>query len=308
MGLAGVEAGAGLAALLARDFQGAAQKLRAVWDHALREGVLDPGAFPVAPDLVEALVEAEAADEAGACPTAWPTSPAARTIPGRGQARCGAPPWWTSLARTRRGGRRARARGLDVPGLGLAFDHARTLLVLGRAQRRARKWGAARGHLELAAYGFEAMGSPGWAQDARAELARVGAGGPAYTGLLTPTERRVAQLAVNGLSNKEIARTLVVTVNTVEFHLRNTYAKLGVRSRVQLVDHLADGTRTHGRRRTLGSAGRFPRVIRSYGRPLRGARGAMAEFLVEVYVRHDDPRTARLALRTSGAGGRRSGP
>ena len=54
-------------------------------------------------------------------------------------------------------------------------------------------------------------------------------------------ERRVAELAAEGLSNKEIARTLVVTVNTVEFHLRNTYAKLGVRSRVQLVDHVAPG-------------------------------------------------------------------
>ena len=44
----------------------------------------------------------------------------------------------------------------------------------------------------------------------------------------------MAELAVDGLANKEIARTLVVTVNTVEFHLRNTYAKLGIRSRVQL--------------------------------------------------------------------------
>ena len=49
-------------------------------------------------------------------------------------------------------------------------------------------------------------------------------------GGLTATERRVAELAVNGLANKEIARTLVVTVNTVEFHLRNTYAKLGISS------------------------------------------------------------------------------
>jgi DNA-binding NarL/FixJ family response regulator len=48
------------------------------------------------------------------------------------------------------------------------------------------------------------------------------------------TERRVAELAVQGLANKEIARALVVTISTVEFHLRNTYAKLGIRSRVQL--------------------------------------------------------------------------
>jgi DNA-binding CsgD family transcriptional regulator len=74
----------------------------------------------------------------------------------------------------------------------------------------------------------------------REELARAGAGRPTHGGVLTPTERRVAELAVAGLSNKEIARTLVVTVNTVEFHLRNTYAKLGVRSRVQLVERLSE--------------------------------------------------------------------
>ena len=45
---------------------------------------------------------------------------------------------------------------------------------------------------------------------------------------------------MDGLANKEIARTLVVTVNTVEFHLRNTYAKLGIRSRGQLAARLQE--------------------------------------------------------------------
>jgi DNA-binding NarL/FixJ family response regulator len=124
--------------------------------------------------------------------------------------------------------------------LGLAFDEARTLLTLGRARRRAKKWGAARDVLERAVARFDAMGSPGWAEDARAELERVGARRPASSGALTATERRVAELAVEGLANKEIARTLVVTVNTVEFHLRNTYAKLGIRSRVELAGRLQD--------------------------------------------------------------------
>ena len=125
-------------------------------------------------------------------------------------------------------------------GLGLAFDEARTLLSLGRAQRRAKKWGAARDVLERTVAAFETIGSPGWADDARAELERVGARKPATSGGLTATERRVADLAVEGLANKEIARTLVVTVNTVEFHLRNAYAKLGIRSRVQLAARLQE--------------------------------------------------------------------
>ena len=86
---------------------------------------------------------------------------------------------------------------------------------------------------------YEAIGSSGWAAEARSDLSRVGARRPTQ-GVLTPTERRVAALAVDGLSNKEIARGLVVTVNTVEFHLRNAYAKLGIRSRTQLAPRLLE--------------------------------------------------------------------
>jgi DNA-binding NarL/FixJ family response regulator len=82
------------------------------------------------------------------------------------------------------------------------------------------------------------MGSPGWAQQARAELSRVGARSPRPSGELTQSELRAAELAVDGLSNKEIAGQLVVTVHTVEVHLSRAYAKLGVRSRGQLAGRL----------------------------------------------------------------------
>jgi DNA-binding NarL/FixJ family response regulator len=59
-------------------------------------------------------------------------------------------------------------------------------------------------------------------------------------GELTPSEQRVAALAAEGLSNKEIAAQLVVTVFTVEAHLSSAYAKLGVRSRTQLARRLVD--------------------------------------------------------------------
>ena len=122
--------------------------------------------------------------------------------------------------------------------LGLRADEARTRLVLGRAQRRHRKWGAARESLGRAATVFAESGATGWAEAARSELARVGARRPRPSGQLTPSERRVAELAAEGLSNKEIARTLVVTVHTVEVHLSHAYAKLGVRSRSQLAGRL----------------------------------------------------------------------
>jgi DNA-binding NarL/FixJ family response regulator len=99
----------------------------------------------------------------------------------------------------------------------------------------------ARDTLDRAAACFDALGSPGWVEAARSELARVGARRPSKSGELTATERRVAELAAAGLANKEIAQALVVTVNTVEFHLSNTYAKLGIRSRAQLAERLAEG-------------------------------------------------------------------
>ena len=51
---------------------------------------------------------------------------------------------------------------------------------------------------------------------------------------LSPSERRVAENAARGLSNREIAETLFVTRKTVEFQLGATYQKLGIRSRTQL--------------------------------------------------------------------------
>jgi DNA-binding CsgD family transcriptional regulator len=56
---------------------------------------------------------------------------------------------------------------------------------------------------------------------------------------LTPSERRVAEMAARGLSNREIAQSLFVTLKTVEWHLRNAYGKLGITSRRELTPALA---------------------------------------------------------------------
>jgi DNA-binding CsgD family transcriptional regulator len=215
----------------------AADDLGLVWRHAQTEGVLEPGAFPVAPELVEALVEAGELAEARAV-----TERLARLAKRQEH------PWGLAsvkrcraLLRPRAEHRAATLQAVagDLERLGLRFDAARSLLALGRTQRRAKQWRAAREALADAEEAFERIGSPGWAELARAERDRVGGRRPGNSGDLTPTEQRVVELAANGLANKQIASALFVTVHTVEVHLARAYAKLGVRSRAQLAARLA---------------------------------------------------------------------
>jgi DNA-binding NarL/FixJ family response regulator len=60
---------------------------------------------------------------------------------------------------------------------------------------------------------------------------------------LTPSERRIAELAAHGPTNREIAQALFVTPRTVEVHLTNAYRKLGISSRSQLATALIEPTR-----------------------------------------------------------------
>jgi DNA-binding CsgD family transcriptional regulator len=233
----------GLAALLAHDPERAADDLRAVWEHTEREGVDEPGAFPVVHDLVEALIELGALDEARAVSgrlyelAEQQNHPWGRVTAGR----CGALIRLAEPAYDEQAAADLSSAAAEYGVLGLRFDAARSLLSLGRVQRRHRKWGAARVSLEQAAVAFDELGSPGWVEAARSELERVGGRRAPATGELTPAERRVVELAVDGLSNKEIARSLVVAVPTVETHLSRAYAKLGIRSRAQLSRRLASG-------------------------------------------------------------------
>jgi DNA-binding CsgD family transcriptional regulator len=81
------------------------------------------------------------------------------------------------------------------------------------------------------------MGAPEWAERARVELARVP--GSAADGGLTPTEDRVARLAAEGLTNREIAERAYLSLKTVEVNLTRVYRKLGVR-RAALASALAE--------------------------------------------------------------------
>lgn len=233
----------GAASLLAQDPSAAVTDLRAVWEHTQREGVADPGVFPVAPELVDALAELGELHEAQAVLDRLTACASEDDHP---WARAGA----------RRGSATIRfAAGTYEPAdvaavheafeiydvLGCRFDAARTLLSLGRWERRLRKWAASRRSLQAAAAAFADLDSPGWLAVAQADLARVGGRRPREAGKLTPSEDRVADLAAFGHSNKEIAARLFVSVHTVEAHLSRAYAKLGVRSRAQLARALAGG-------------------------------------------------------------------
>lgn len=226
----------GVAALLAREPDRASRVLLGVWEHTEREGVEEPAAFPVAPDLVEALTDSGMHDDAQAVCDRLAQLGRRQEHPWAlaGAARCAGLVGLAAGTDVERSAALLRSAADAYDGMGLAFDRTRTLLTLGRGLRRHRKWGEARRALELAAAAFDSLGSPGWSDDARSELARVGARRPSADGALTPAERRVAELAARGLSNKEIATHLVVSVNTVESHLKRSYAKLGIRSRSQL--------------------------------------------------------------------------
>jgi DNA-binding CsgD family transcriptional regulator len=127
--------------------------------------------------------------------------------------------------------------------LGDPFERARTRLVQGTLLRRSKKRGAARRAIEEAIASFTAVGTPLWADRARAELERLGLRPSA--GALTETESRVAALAASGATNREIAGLMFVSVKTVEANLSRCYRKLGVRSRVELARRLE---RDEGRR------------------------------------------------------------
>ena len=229
----------GVAALLSRDPARAAESLRTVWARTEREGVDDPGTYPVAPDLVEALLETGDLEAAQAVTERLAVLSEQQEHPwGLAGARRSAALVRLAGAYDELAAEELRVAAAAYGALGLPFERARTLFALGRAQRRAKKWGKARESLNRAAAAFDRLGSPGWADDARSELERVGARRASPAGELTPAERRVADLAAEGLANKEIAQKLVVTVNTVEYHLRNVYAKLGIRSRAQLAARL----------------------------------------------------------------------
>jgi DNA-binding CsgD family transcriptional regulator len=134
----------------------------------------------------------------------------------------------------------ARALRLHDQVSPIPLDRGRTLLALGVLQRRLKQRAAARATLSEAAAIFEGTGARLWTARAYAELARISGRAPSPEDL-TVTEQQVAELVARGMSNREVAAELFVTVRAVESTLTKTYAKLGVHSRTELAARLRDG-------------------------------------------------------------------
>jgi DNA-binding CsgD family transcriptional regulator len=121
---------------------------------------------------------------------------------------------------------------------GLPFELARSLLVHGVIQRRAKLKRPARETLEQATGIFQELGAALWVERTGAELSRIGGRRAPSAGVLTATEQQVAELAAAGRTNKQIARDLHVSERTVEANLTKVYRKLGLNSRTELANTL----------------------------------------------------------------------
>jgi DNA-binding CsgD family transcriptional regulator len=142
-------------------------------------------------------------------------------------------------------------RGLDLlhEALGVLggsparLERAKTLVELGAAVRRDGRRSDARPILRRGLDLADACGARPLAERALSDLRAAGArprraqlaGVPA----LTPSERRVADMAADGMTNRAIAQALFVTTKTIEVHLSNVYRKLDIGSRTQIAQALA---------------------------------------------------------------------
>jgi DNA-binding CsgD family transcriptional regulator len=142
------------------------------------------------------------------------------------------------------------------------YELALALAGLGAHLRRTGQPGEARAPLRRALDLAQRCGAAPLADQARQELLATGAR-PRRTALtgpdaLTSAERRVAGLAADGMSNRQIAQHLFITLPTVETHLRHAFGKLGITSRADLPAQLASQGRPRQRKHSAliqGSCG-----------------------------------------------------
>lgn len=125
------------------------------------------------------------------------------------------------------------------------LDYAHALVDLGALQRRERRRGAAVEPLQAGMDLAHRCGATALAERARTELVACGSRPRRLARCgreaLTPSELRVARMAADGLSNREIAQALFITMPTVVTHLGHVYQKLDIAGRAQLARDVLDG-------------------------------------------------------------------
>lgn len=190
------------------------------------------------PDFVEAAVRSGHEDEAAGCVAEM----------GRRAAVNGSP-WYRGVT--------LRSRALIAPndeaeehfraaiavltGTGAVIDLARAHLLYGEWLRRARRRREARHQLTSALEQFDRGGGEIFAGRVRAEIEATGKAAGAVADApdaLTAQEMAIARLAAVGHTNAEIAADLFISPNTVDYHLRKVFHKLGITSRRQLAERL----------------------------------------------------------------------
>jgi DNA-binding CsgD family transcriptional regulator len=123
------------------------------------------------------------------------------------------------------------------------FQRARIQLAYGQWLRRHRRIADSRGVLRAARDTFDALGSAPWGELARRELRASGERSrhrvPEARDQLTAQELQIAQLAADGLSNREIGQRLFLSHRTISTHLYRVFPKLGITSRAELNTALA---------------------------------------------------------------------
>jgi DNA-binding CsgD family transcriptional regulator len=238
--------GRAMAAMARGRSDSAAEDLREMERALQAAGVREPRLTMHAPELIEALIGVGASDEAEACLARFEED-AARSA---GE--------WSLCASARCRALLLAADGrldeaidaaerslVELRGLAFEFERARSLLVKGQILRRRRQKRSADETLREALASFERMETPSWAERARAELARVGLR-PHAPEDLTETERRVARLAAEGMTNREVATAAFLAPKSVEQILSRVYRKLGIASRAELgawASRQSDGAR-----------------------------------------------------------------
>ncbi|MEV6493855.1 helix-turn-helix transcriptional regulator, partial [Actinoplanes sp. NPDC051633] len=132
------------------------------------------------------------------------------------------------------------AAALHFEQLHQPLEQAHSLLVQGGAERRRRRYAAARVAIGAAMAIFLAAEARPWTEQTERALAGTESTSAPESGAfgLTSTEARIAALVRDGASNREIAAQLYLSVKTVEATLTRVYRRLGVRSRTQLASRL----------------------------------------------------------------------